>query len=47
MGFESGEARVMGSLTGGGGILGGPVILPSMVTAKGYSISDQAKMIKV
>ena len=46
MGFESEEARVVGSLIGGGGGLGIPVIFPSEVMGKGCRISDQAKMIE-
>ena len=42
----SGEARVVSSLTGGGGGLGGPVILPSKMMGKGCRVGDQAKMIK-
>ena len=36
----------MGSLVGGGGGLGRPVVFPSEVTGKGCRISDQAKMIE-
>ena len=44
VGFESGEARVVGGLVGGGGSgLGGPVVFPSEVTGKGCCISDQRK----
>ena len=46
VGFESGEARVVGSLVGGGGGLGRPVVFPSEVTGKGCRVSDQAKMIE-
>ena len=47
VGFESGEARVVGGLVGGGsGGLGRPVVFPSEVTGKGCCISDQAKMIE-
>ena len=44
VGFESGEAGVVGSLIGGGG--GGGLSGPSEVTGKGCSVSDQTNMIK-
>ena len=38
---ETGEARVVGGLVGGGGSgLGGPVVFPSEVTGKGCCYSD-------
>ena len=49
VGFESGEARVVGSLVGGGGGGGGLgrlLIFSSEVMGKGYYVSDQAKMIE-
>ena len=47
VGFESGEARVVGSLVGGcGGGLGRLLIFSSEVMGKGYYVSDQAKMIE-
>ena len=46
VGFESGEARVVGGLVRGGGGLGRPVVFPSEVTGKGCRVSDQTKMIE-
>ena len=46
VGFESGEASVVGGLFGGGGGLGRPVVFPAEVTGKGCCVSDQAKMIE-
>ena len=46
MGFELGEARVVGGLVRCGCGLGRPVVFPSEVTGKGCRISDQAKIIE-
>ena len=46
VGFESAEARVVGSLVGGGDGLGRPVVFPSEMMGKGCCVSDQAKMIE-
>ena len=47
LGFELEEARVVGSLVGGGvSGLGRPVVFPSEVMGKGCRVSNQAKMIE-
>ena len=46
VGFESGEAKVVASLVGGGGGLVRPVIFPSEVMGKGSSVSNQTNMIE-
>ena len=46
VGFELGEARVVGGLFGGGGGLGRLVVFPSEVTGEGCRISNQAKIIE-
>ena len=46
IGFEFGEARVVGNLIGVGSRLGGPVMFPSKMAGKRCCISDKTEMIK-